>query len=85
MTFLAGLNDLVDTFAQYAASAIAANKFSRSCFEGAFLFVVGYMCHNIGIGRSSSITGGFSGLLIPVPFVFFEYGKRIRASSKWIK
>ncbi|KAI1033844.1 hypothetical protein LB503_010992 [Fusarium chuoi] len=83
--FQAALNYLVDTFTMYAASAVAANTFLRSCFAAAFPLVVGPLYHNIGVGPGSSITGGFAALLIPVPFVFYIYGKRIRARSKWSK
>jgi DHA1 family multidrug resistance protein-like MFS transporter len=83
--FQAALNYLVDTFTQYAASAVAANTFLRSCFAGAFPLVVTPLYHNIGVGPASSITGGFAALLIPVPFVFNIYGKRIRRASKWSK
>jgi DHA1 family multidrug resistance protein-like MFS transporter len=83
--FQAALNYLVDTFTLYAASAVAANTFLRSCFAGAFPLVVTPMYHNIGVGPSSSITGGFAALLIPVPFIFYIYGKRIRRRSKWSK
>ncbi|PNY22478.1 MFS-type transporter [Tolypocladium capitatum] len=83
--FQAALNYLVDTFQAYAASAIAANTFLRSCFAGAFPLVVGPLYHNIGVGPGSSITGGFAALLIPVPFVFYAFGRRIRAASKWSK
>jgi MFS transporter, DHA1 family, multidrug resistance protein len=81
--FQAALNYLVDTFQAYAASAVAANTFLRSCFAGAFPLVVGPLYANIGVGPGTSITGGFAALLIPVPFVFYVYGKRIRARSKW--
>ncbi|XPS80404.1 hypothetical protein M3J09_012361 [Ascochyta lentis] len=81
--FQAALNYLVDTFTEYAASAIAANTFLRSCFAGAFPLVVAPLYHNIGVGPASSITGGFAALLIPVPFAFYMYGKRIRYRSKW--
>jgi multidrug resistance protein len=83
--FQASLNYLVDTFTMYAASAVAANTFLRSVFAGAFPLVVGPLYHNIGVGPGSSITGGFAALLIPVPFVFYIYGKRIRASYEWSK
>ncbi|EFW98547.1 major facilitator superfamily transporter multidrug resistance [Grosmannia clavigera kw1407] len=83
--FQAALNYLVDTFQAYAASAIAATTFMRSCFAAAFPLVVSPLYHNIGVGPGASITGGFAALLIPVPFIFFVYGKRIRASSKWSK
>jgi DHA1 family multidrug resistance protein-like MFS transporter len=81
--FQAALNYLVDTFAAYAASAVAANTFLRSCFALAFPLVVAPMYHNIGVGPASSITGGFAALLVPVPFVFWVFGKRIRRASKW--
>ncbi|KAL2177407.1 major facilitator superfamily domain-containing protein [Thermothelomyces heterothallicus CBS 202.75] len=81
--FQAALNYLVDTFTKYAASAVAANTFLRSCFACAFPLVVGPLFHNLGVGPGSSIPAGFSVLLIPVPFVFFIYGRRIRARSKW--
>jgi len=83
--FQASLNYLVDTFTLYAASAVAANTFLRSVFAGAFPLVVGPLYHNIGVGPGSSITGGFAALLIPVPFVFYIYGKRIRAKYEWSK
>jgi len=81
--FQAALNYLVDTFTMYAASAVAANTFLRSAFAGAFPLVVTPMYHNIGVGPATSITGGFAALLIPVPFIFYIFGKRIRRASKW--
>ncbi|KJZ75301.1 hypothetical protein HIM_05227 [Hirsutella minnesotensis 3608] len=59
--FQAALNYLVDTFQAYAASAVAANTFLRSCFAGAFPLVVGPLFHNIGVGPGSSITGSVQG------------------------
>ncbi|KAF2015480.1 MSF membrane transporter [Aaosphaeria arxii CBS 175.79] len=81
--FQAALNYLVDTFTLYAASAVAANTFLRSCFAGAFPLVVAPLYGNLGTGVACSITGGFAALLIPVPFVFYAFGRRIRAGSKW--
>lgn len=83
--FQAALNYLVDTFQMYAASAVAANTFLRSCFAAAFPLVVTPLYHNIGVGPGSSIFGGFACLMIPVPFVFHVFGKRIRARGKWSK
>jgi hypothetical protein len=81
--FQAALNYLVDTFQAYAASAIGANTFLRSCVAAALPLVVGPLYHNLGVGPGSSITGGFAGLLIPVPMAFYLYGARLRAASKW--
>jgi multidrug resistance protein len=83
--FQAALNYLVDTFQAYAASAVATNTFLRSCFAAAFPLVVSPLYHNIGVGPGTSIFGGFACLMIPVPFIFYVFGKRIRAASKWSK
>ncbi|OTB03030.1 hypothetical protein M426DRAFT_74194 [Hypoxylon sp. CI-4A] len=83
--FQAALNYLVDTFQMYAASAVAANTFLRSCFAAAFPLVVSPLYHNIGVGPGTSIFAGFSALLIPVPYVLYFFGKRIRAANKWSK
>lgn len=85
MIFQTALNYLVDTFQMYAASAVAANTFLRSCFAAVFPLVVSPLYHNLGVGPGSTIFGGVGCLLIPVPFVFYIYGKRIRAASKWSK
>lgn len=81
--FQAGLNYLVDTFQLYAASAVAANTFLRSCFAAAFPLAVDPLYGKLGVGPGASIFGGFACLLIPVPFVFYIYGKRIREAGRW--
>ena len=81
--FQAALNYLVDTFTMYAASAVAANTFLRSAFAAGFPLAVAPLYHNIGVGPGASITGGFAALLVPVPFVFYLFGKGIRRRSKW--
>lgn len=83
--FQAALNYLVDTFQMYAASAVAANTFLRSIFAAAFPLVVSPLYNNLGVGPGSSIFAGFACLMIPVPFIFYIYGRRIRAASKWSK
>jgi DHA1 family multidrug resistance protein-like MFS transporter len=81
--FQAALNYLVDTFTLYAASAVAANTFLRSVFAGGFPLAVGPLYRNVGVGPGSSITGGFAALLVPVPFVFYWFGREIRARNRW--
>ncbi|CAH0039979.1 unnamed protein product [Clonostachys rhizophaga] len=81
--FQAALNYLVDTFHVYAASAIGANTFLRSCVASVLPLVVGPLYHNLGVGPGSSITGGVAALLIPVPFAFYIYGAKLRSASGW--
>ncbi|KAI5926313.1 MFS general substrate transporter [Camillea tinctor] len=83
--FQGALNYLVDTFQTHSASAFAANTFLRSCFAASFPLAVGPLYRNLGVGPGGSIFAGFACLLMPVPFVLFVFGKRIRAKSKWSK
>ncbi|KAL5604517.1 uncharacterized protein BROUX77_004703 [Berkeleyomyces rouxiae] len=81
--FQAALNYLVDTFQQYAASAVAVTTFLRSVLAAAFPLVVRPLYHNLGIGPGASIAGGFAALMIPVPFIFYVIGEKVRGASKW--
>ncbi|KAI9832244.1 MAG: hypothetical protein M1819_004422 [Sarea resinae] len=81
--FQAALNYLVDVFLRYAASAIAANTFLRSILGGVFPLFATPMFHHMGIGWASSVLGFFAAAMIPIPFLFYIYGRRIRAKGKW--
>lgn len=83
--FQSALNYLVDTFHAYAASAVAANTFLRSCFAAVFPLVVTPLYHGLGVAQGQSIFASFACLLVPVPFVFYVLGKRLRAGGKWSK
>ena len=81
--FQSALNYLIDTFQRYSASAVAANTFLRSVFAAAFPLFVNPMYHKLGIPWASSVFAFFSVLLIPIPFIFFAYGKQLRARGKY--
>jgi MFS family permease len=81
--FQAALNYLIDTFQRYAASAVAANTFLRSMLAGAFPLFIGPLIAKVGIDWGVSIFAFISVALIPIPFLFFIYGKRIRARGYW--
>lgn len=81
--FQAALNYLVDTFQTTAASAIAANTFLRSMFAGAFPLFTNAMFHNLGVPWAASVLGFIALALIPIPYLFYTYGKGIRARGKW--
>jgi multidrug resistance protein len=83
--FQSALNYLVDTFTIYAASAVAANTFLRSCFAGAFPLFMTPMLHNMGVGWGISVFAFVAVALIPIPYLFFVFGKRIRARGEWSK
>lgn len=81
--FQAAINYLVDTFPLTAASAIAANTCLRSVFAAAFPLFTDAMYNNLGIDWAASTLGFISIALIPIPFLFYVFGKRLRARGKW--
>ncbi|RHZ67147.1 uncharacterized protein CDV56_108025 [Aspergillus thermomutatus] len=74
---------LIDAYREYAASAIAAITVFRS-LVGAFLPLAGpAMYASLGLGWGNSVLG-FIGLgLLPVPAIFYLYGKAIRTSPRF--
>lgn len=73
---------LTDVFgSEGAASALAANTLLRSLF-GAFLPMAGpAMYKSLGLGWGNSLLGFIGLAFIPVPFLFWNYGEKIR--RKW--
>jgi multidrug resistance protein len=83
--FQAALNYLIDTFSLYAASAVAANTFLRSCLASAFPLVAAPMYRSLGTAWASSLWGFIAVALVPIPFLFYVFGRRIRARGKYSK
>ena len=81
--FLTSFNYLIDAYLLLAASAIAGNTFLRSGFGAVFPLFAGYMFKGIGVNWSGLLLGLFSAVLIPVPFLFFKYGKWLRQKSAY--
>ncbi|KAF2223684.1 major facilitator superfamily domain-containing protein [Elsinoe ampelina] len=73
----------VETYPLYAASALAANSFSRSSFAAAFPLFGVQMYNRLGYQWASFILAGMALVLMPFPYIFFKYGKRIRGTSRF--
>jgi hypothetical protein len=72
---------LVDVFTVYAASAAAASTVLRSLL-GALLPLAGNSMYNkLGVGWGTSVLGFISVAFIPVPFLLWTFGERIRNSK----
>ncbi|KAK2597517.1 hypothetical protein N8I77_012298 [Diaporthe amygdali] len=73
---------LVDCYPMYAAAAIAANTELRS-LVGALLPLAGPpMYDSLGLGWGNSLLGFLCALMIPLPIVFYKFGKRLRQMEK---
>ncbi|KAH7353966.1 benomyl/methotrexate resistance protein [Plectosphaerella cucumerina] len=76
--FLALQMYLVDAFAIYAASALAANTVARSV-AGAFLPMAGLpMYEKLGLGWGNSLLGFIAVGMIPVSLLIIKYGELLR-------
>lgn len=66
-----------------AASAMAANSFCRSSWAASFPLFAKQMYDGMTPAGASAFLAGLNVLMIPVPFVFYKYGKKIRANSQF--
>lgn len=80
-----GINYIVDTFTESAASAIAALTFLRSMAAGGLPLIIVQLLHKIGVPWGMSIFGFIAFAMIPIPFLFFLYGEKLRLRGTWSK
>ena len=78
LIFNAVQNYYIDSFAKYAASAIAAGAAFRSVVGGAVPLVAPRVFKSLGYGWGFSIFGFLSLALAPSPLLFYYFGERLR-------
>ncbi|WBW74212.1 spermidine family transmembrane transporter [Schizosaccharomyces osmophilus] len=78
------LNYLVDTFTKFAASAIAANTFTRSIFGGTFPLFSRIMFKKLGVHWGGTLVGFVALGMIPIPFVFYFFGEKLRGKNPYV-
>ncbi|CAK9436199.1 uncharacterized protein LODBEIA_P07570 [Lodderomyces beijingensis] len=76
-------NYILDTYAKYAASALATKVFLRSTAGAAFPLFVTYMYKRLGLQWASWLLAFISLANVLIPFAFYKFGKTLRA--KWCK
>ncbi|KAJ0160849.1 putative drug/proton antiporter YHK8 [Colletotrichum tanaceti] len=74
---------LVDAYPLYAASSLASNAFVRCMFAAAFPLFGTQMYTKLGYSWASSLLAFLTLAMVPFPFVFFKYGKKIRGRSRF--
>ncbi|PSR77626.1 hypothetical protein PHLCEN_2v7816 [Hermanssonia centrifuga] len=73
---------IIDAFPGYVASALAAKTVVRSGSGAAMPLFITAMYHNLGNGWAASVWAFISLGMIPIPFLFYRFGKFIRSKSK---
>ncbi|UNI16920.1 Synaptic vesicle transporter SVOP, variant 2 [Purpureocillium takamizusanense] len=76
-------NYLVDSYQHQAASALAAKTFLRSFWGAAVVLFTEQMYDRMGDQWASTFLAFLSLLCCAIPFLFWRYGARIRARSKY--
>ena len=82
MLFMQGVVYTVDVYLLYANSAISSQTVVRSFFGAGFPLFATPMFRNLGVPWATSTLAFIATALIPVPVVFYVYGKKIRGWSK---
>ena len=79
-----GVNYLVDVYLMTADSALSANALIRSTTGAAFPLFATAMYHRLGVNWATSLLGFISVAMVPIPVIFYFYGARIRALSRFV-
>ncbi|KAL1721616.1 major facilitator superfamily domain-containing protein [Schizophyllum commune] len=90
--FQSVVNYLPDSYPGYAASILAGNNFFRAIVGGAFPLFARAMFENLQkkngpaafpVSWGCTLLGCLSLIMVPLPYIFFKYGRRIRHMSKY--
>lgn len=76
-------NYLVDSYQHQAASALAAKTCIRSFWGAATVLFTNQMYHRLGYQWASSLLAFLALACCAIPYLFYFYGARIRASSRY--
>lgn len=71
-------NYIIDTYAKYAASALATKVFLRSAGGAAFPLFTIQMYHTLGLHWASWLLAFITTAMIALPFAFYKWGSRLR-------
>ncbi|ETW85534.1 major facilitator superfamily [Heterobasidion irregulare TC 32-1] len=74
---------MMDTYTIYCASAIAATVLLRSVLAAAFPLFSPVMFRALGDQWASSVFAFLALAIMPVPILFWKYGRRVRARSRF--
>ncbi|KAI9725652.1 MAG: hypothetical protein M1828_002937 [Chrysothrix sp. TS-e1954] len=81
--FISSYQYIIDSYEIFAASALASVTLFRYAAAGGMVVVGIPFYKNVGVHYTLTILGCISTALVPVPYVFFRYGKKIRSYSRY--
>lgn len=84
LVFIYATTYLASSYTIYAASALAGNSVVRYVFGGVLPLAGSQMYHRMGVNWAGTMLALIEVILIPIPFVFYRYGWKIRQRSPLI-
>ncbi|THV63659.1 MFS general substrate transporter [Aureobasidium pullulans] len=81
--FISSYQYIIDAYEIYAASALASITLIRYVAAGGMTVVGVPFYQNLGVHYTCTILGCISAVMVPVPYIFYLYGHKIRARSKY--
>lgn len=85
LSFIYSNSYLARVYGIYTASAMASNAVMRSIFGATLPLAGASMYAAMSPQAAGSLCGGLLVLMIPIPFVFWRYGSKIRQKSRVIR
>ncbi|KGO76478.1 Major facilitator superfamily domain, general substrate transporter [Penicillium italicum] len=82
--FIYASNYLTHSYGLYAASALAGNSVIRSILGGVLPLAGSSMYASLGSNWAGTLLGVLEVIIVPIPFVFYKYGHKIRMKSPLI-
>lgn len=83
LVFTCGIAFIVDIYLAGSASALAANCSVRSFTAACFPLFAPVMYRKLGTAWATSVLGFVCVSLIPAPIIFYIYGAKLRAKSRY--
>ncbi|KAI7289344.1 hypothetical protein KC315_g20057 [Hortaea werneckii] len=83
--FIYASNYLVYSYDIYAASALAGNAVLRSIMGATMPLAGAAMYATLGARWAGTLLAILEAICIPIPFIFYRYGWKIRQKSKLIR
>ncbi len=81
--FISSYQYIIDSYEMYAASALTSVTLVRYVTAGGMTVVGIPFYKNMGVHWTLTILGGISAILVPVPYLFYVYGRKIRGKSRY--
>ncbi|TDZ37873.1 Caffeine resistance protein 5 [Colletotrichum spinosum] len=83
LLFISFLNYLGESYPDHISSVFAGNELFTSICGGTFPLLVPVLYHKFGILGSSIILAIFAVAYVPIPFVFYAIGAKLRKQSRY--